>query len=187
MPPTALTPAELGTIAGPLFLGYLLNWGLFGVLSMQVYLYYLAFPNDRAGFKTVVYVAYLLETTQTILFTTSSFRTFATGFGNPGILDEIDIVWFSAPIMSGLVAFVAHSFYAYRITFFSKRKYLPGCVILLACLCFSASIAVGVEMKGAGFFSHFLKKNSLVTVGIWQAGSAACDLLIAASMTYYVC
>ncbi|KDR71281.1 hypothetical protein GALMADRAFT_29342, partial [Galerina marginata CBS 339.88] len=134
--------------------GYLLNCGLFGVLSVQVYLYYLAFPNDRVGVKAIVYGAYLLETTQTILYMRSSFRTFATGFANPAILDEVDTLWFSVPILSGMVAFVAHTFYAYRIIIFSKGKFLPGCIILLACLAFSASIAVGVEVKRAAFFSR---------------------------------
>ncbi|KDR71257.1 hypothetical protein GALMADRAFT_75169, partial [Galerina marginata CBS 339.88] len=147
-------------------IGYLLNWGLFGVLSMQVYLYYLAFPNDRVGFKAIVYSAYLLEMIQTTLFTRSSFRIFATGFGDPAILDDIGILWFSVPMLSGLVAFSVHTLYAYRIAVISKRKFLPGCVFLLACLAFSASIAVGVEMKDAGFFSHFVDKDSLITVGV---------------------
>ncbi|KDR71255.1 hypothetical protein GALMADRAFT_143958 [Galerina marginata CBS 339.88] len=200
MASTVLTPAELGTMASGKYRRLLLHKAKsktalayripseLGPLRrfVNANLYYLAFPNDRVGFKAAVYAAYLLEMTQTTLFTRSSFQAFATGFGNPTILDKIDFLWFSVPVISGLVAFVAHSFYAYRIAVFSQKKYLPGCVILLACLSFSASIAVGVEMKDAEFFTHFVKKDSLVTVGIWQAGSAACDVLIAASMTYYL-
>lgn len=64
--------------------------------------YYLAFPNDRTIYKALVYGAFLLEATQTFMFTSSAFRTFAIGFGNPDVLDQIDILWFSLPIMSGL-------------------------------------------------------------------------------------
>ncbi|KDR82133.1 hypothetical protein GALMADRAFT_44609, partial [Galerina marginata CBS 339.88] len=167
-------------------IGYILNWGLFGVLSMQVYVYYLAFPNDRAAYKSLVYGAYLLEAAQTFLFTSSAFRTFAFGFGNPSVLDEVDILWFSVPIMSGLVAFISQAFYAYRITVLAQTKYLSGLIMLLACFSLAGSIALGVETKNAVLFSHLLKKDSFTTAGIWEGGSAACDVLIAASMTYYL-
>ncbi|KDR71275.1 hypothetical protein GALMADRAFT_30326, partial [Galerina marginata CBS 339.88] len=137
-------------------IGYLLNWGLFGVLSMQVYLYYLAFPNDRVGFKAVVYASYLLETAQTILFTRSSFRTFATGFSDPAILDEVDILWLSVPIMSGMVACLAQVFYAYRIAVLSQKKYLSVLIILLAFLSLGGSLAAVVETKIAVRFSRLL-------------------------------
>ena len=65
-------------------------------------IYYLAFPKDRVEYKTLVYGLYLLETTQTMLFTSSAFRTFATGFRDQASLDRVDTLWFSVPIMSGI-------------------------------------------------------------------------------------
>ncbi|KDR82255.1 hypothetical protein GALMADRAFT_59863, partial [Galerina marginata CBS 339.88] len=147
-------------------IGYILNWGLFGVLSMQVYAYYLAFPNDRVGYKFLVYGAYMLEAAQTFLFTSSAFKTFVFGFGNPSVLDEIDILWFSIPIMSGLVAFISQTFYAYRITVLAQTKYLAGLIMLLACFSLAGSIALGVEMKNAVLFSHLLKKDSFAATGV---------------------
>ncbi|KIL57222.1 hypothetical protein M378DRAFT_88183 [Amanita muscaria Koide BX008] len=44
----------------------LFNWLLYGVLTVQLYLYYLAFPNDRAWTKAAVYTVYVLETIQVI-------------------------------------------------------------------------------------------------------------------------
>ncbi|KDR71248.1 hypothetical protein GALMADRAFT_143953 [Galerina marginata CBS 339.88] len=184
MAPAPVTPADLGKIAGPLLIAYLLNWGLFGVLSMQVYLYHLAFPGDRAGFKVLVYGTYLWEAVQTFLLTTSAFMTFATGFTNPMALDTIGTIWFSVPIMVGFVAFVSQVFYAYRIIILSQNRYIVGIILLLSCLSFSASIALGVETKNAVLFSHYLKKKNLITSGIWEGGSAGCDVMIAASMTY---
>ncbi|KDR67183.1 hypothetical protein GALMADRAFT_258571 [Galerina marginata CBS 339.88] len=186
MPSLPLTPTELGRIAGPLLIGYILNWGLFGVLSMQVYVYYLAFPKDRNAYKALVYGSYLLEAAQTFLFTSSAFRTFALGFGNPAVLDEVDILWFSVPIMSGMVAFVSQTFYAYRISVLAQTKYLAILIMLFACLSLAGSIALGVETKKAVHFSRLLQKNSFTTAGIWEGGSAVCDVLIAGSMTYYL-
>ncbi|KAF8963770.1 hypothetical protein BDZ97DRAFT_2075663 [Flammula alnicola] len=177
---------DLSPIAGPLLVGYILNWGLYGVLSMQVYLYYLAFPNDRPRNKALVYGAFLLESAQSFLFMTGAFRSFAKGFGNPQVLDQVDILWFSVPIMSGIVAFVAQSFYAHRISVLAQSKYIAAIIMLFAFIQLAGAIAIGIQAKQAVLFSHFLKTNSFVTAGIWEGGGAACDIIIAASMSYYL-
>lgn len=66
--------------------------------------YYLAFPRDPVRHKALIYGLFLLEAAQTFLLTSSAFRSFATGFGNPNMLDEIDIMWFTVPILGGLGA-----------------------------------------------------------------------------------
>ncbi|KAJ6454564.1 hypothetical protein DFH09DRAFT_1235933, partial [Mycena vulgaris] len=42
-------------------LARLLNWGLFGTLSVQVYLYYEAFPIDRLIIKCLVYILFTID------------------------------------------------------------------------------------------------------------------------------
>ncbi|KIM34606.1 hypothetical protein M413DRAFT_161393, partial [Hebeloma cylindrosporum] len=72
--------ADIALRTGPRFLGSLLHWGLFGVLSNQVYLYSAAFPKDPLRTKVVVYLIYALEVTQTVLITRSTFVAFVYGF-----------------------------------------------------------------------------------------------------------
>ncbi|KDR71266.1 hypothetical protein GALMADRAFT_797410 [Galerina marginata CBS 339.88] len=199
-----LAPTELGKIAGPQvrisrlrmqtyeaqsklpqLLGALLNWGFFGILSMQVYMYYLAFPNDRVGNKALVYTVYFLDAVHTFILTASAFRAYASGFGDFAALDKTDILWVSN-IPTGLIAFLAQAFYGYRIAVFSQKKHLSVLIILLAFLSLGGSIATAVETKVAGQFSRLLTKRFSVVAWIWGGGSAACDVLIAASMTYYL-
>ncbi|KDR74767.1 hypothetical protein GALMADRAFT_562177 [Galerina marginata CBS 339.88] len=182
-----MTPTELGKIAGPLLIGNLLNWGFLGVLSMQVYMYYLAFPNDRVSNKALVYTVYLLDVGHTFLLTTSTFRTFVSGFGELAALDELDLIWIS-DILTGLITFIAQAFYAYRIAVLSKTKYqyLSVLIMLLAFISLGGAIASGVEAEVAGQFSRLLSKRVLIVCGIWGGTNATCDVLIAASMTYYL-
>ncbi|KDR68692.1 hypothetical protein GALMADRAFT_78071, partial [Galerina marginata CBS 339.88] len=118
--------------------GYLLNWGLLGILSTQVYFYYLAFPKDLTQSKTLVYGVYLFEIVQTLMLTQTCFATFATGFGNLNAINNIGVIWFAVPIMSSLVAFVVQTFYAYRIGLLSRSIVVP-IVILLVCFFFKDS------------------------------------------------
>ncbi|KDR71716.1 hypothetical protein GALMADRAFT_159155 [Galerina marginata CBS 339.88] len=183
---SSLSSSELGRIAGPLLIGYLINWTLFGVLSVQVYLFHLAFPNDRLEYKALVYGSYVLETMQTLFFGYSAFKTFVTGFGDLEVMDRIDVLWFSVPVLSGLVAFLTQAFYAYRVTVLAQTKYLGGVIMLLALVQLAGAIATGAQAKNAHFWSNFITIEVYVTAALWEAGSAVCDIVIAVSMIYYL-
>ncbi|KAF9254621.1 hypothetical protein L218DRAFT_1082252 [Marasmius fiardii PR-910] len=97
-------PPEIVKLTGPIYLGNLFNWGLFGALSIQVYIYYLGFPNDRSIPKTMVGSVYVLELLQTVLATKDGFDYFGAGWGNMIALDQVGILWFSIPVMTCLSA-----------------------------------------------------------------------------------
>ncbi|KDR86151.1 hypothetical protein GALMADRAFT_1326045 [Galerina marginata CBS 339.88] len=111
--------------------GYLLNWGLFGVLTVQVFIYYVAFPWDRKQNKMLVYGTFLLETLQTILIAHDAFQTFVRGFGDPASLDDVGLAWFSVPLMTGMIALIAQAFYAYRVSVLAQSKYIPILILLV--------------------------------------------------------
>ncbi|KAF8671557.1 hypothetical protein AX14_005679, partial [Amanita brunnescens Koide BX004] len=49
--------------------GNVINLLLYGVLTVQLYLYYISFPRDPWLLKMVVYLIYVIETVCTILLT----------------------------------------------------------------------------------------------------------------------
>ncbi|KAJ6503137.1 hypothetical protein DFH09DRAFT_1201808, partial [Mycena vulgaris] len=83
-------------------IGTLLNWGLFGTLSVQVYLYYQAFPNDRLATKCLVYIVFTIDVVQTILITHDAFATFEYGFGDFSAVTKLRLDWVTIPIIGGL-------------------------------------------------------------------------------------
>jgi len=149
-------------------------------------MYFLAFPNDQRSSKLLVLGVYLFEATQTFLLTQSAFHAFAEGFGNLLFLDQIGTFWFSVCIMSGLVAFVAQAFYAYRISILAQNKVVASLIMFLAFVQLGGAIATGVLSKLAKFSSRFLDKKSYISTGFWNGGSALCDAMIAISMTIYL-
>ncbi|KIJ36588.1 hypothetical protein M422DRAFT_179246, partial [Sphaerobolus stellatus SS14] len=83
-------------------LGYLFNWGLYGVLTVQVYLYYIGFPKDRLAAKLMVGGIIVIETLQTLLVTHDVFNAYAKGFGNLDKLNDAQLEWLATPIISGI-------------------------------------------------------------------------------------
>ncbi|KAF8873112.1 hypothetical protein BD779DRAFT_1679370 [Infundibulicybe gibba] len=178
-------PPDIGASAGPLILGYLFNWGLYGVLSVQVYLYYLAFPNDRLSTKCLVFGLYLVETLQTLLITHDVFDSFGSGYGNLTALGSAQLEWLSVPVLSGIVSCTVQMFFAYRIFVLSKSKVLALVICVIALTQGSSGIAQGIQALKIGDFSK-LQAEAFVSCTVWLAGAAVCDIIIAISMSYYL-
>ncbi|KDR79672.1 hypothetical protein GALMADRAFT_63064, partial [Galerina marginata CBS 339.88] len=160
-------------------LGFMFHWGLFGALCVQVYIYHLAFQRDPRRNKFLVFTVFAIELAQTIFFTDSAFYIFGDGFGNFQHFEDIKFTWFSAPLMTGIVAFIAQIFYAYRISILA-RSYHAGSIILL--LGHDYSISAGVYPP----FPHIVYPDlTLSCFQIWNGTSALCDVIIAFAMTYY--
>ncbi|EEB92587.1 hypothetical protein MPER_08881, partial [Moniliophthora perniciosa FA553] len=109
-------PADIVQLTGPIFLGNIFNWALFGTLSVQT-----SFRNDRQIRKAIVATTYVLELLQTVLATKDAFEYFGFGFGNMEALDQVGLIWFSIPVMTGIVQL----FFAWRIWVISSSIYIP--------------------------------------------------------------
>ncbi|KAJ6517362.1 hypothetical protein C8R47DRAFT_1000343 [Mycena vitilis] len=187
IPITVLPPGELVKITGPLIVGYLLHWGLFAALSLQLYLYYQAFPHDRKSTKLLVYGVFLIETAQTGIVTNAAFDTFAYGFGNVAALTDMHLSWLTIPIMSAIVATVGQTFYAYRVWVLSKGVVIPIGIVVLSVVSTICGIITGA-MTSRGATINVITTNKTIStmLGIWLAASAANDIIIAICMTYYL-
>ncbi|KAK0214042.1 hypothetical protein IW262DRAFT_1322193, partial [Armillaria fumosa] len=183
-PVSAGFPIE--TLSGPLIVGYLLHWGLFGTLSVQLYLYYLAFPNDKKFTKHLVYGIYIIEFVQTMLFTHDAFAVFGYGFGDIKALTGMHFNWLTVPIMSAVVAFVGQVFYAYRISILSKLRIIPLFIICLSLTSSVAAIITGAYCFLEGSITGLNNRKTSISIGLWCGASALCDIIIAICMTYYL-
>ncbi|KAF9045665.1 hypothetical protein BDZ89DRAFT_1007879 [Hymenopellis radicata] len=178
-------PEGISELTGPLLLGHFFNWGLFGALSVQAYVYYLAFPKDRWWSKTIVATTYTIELLQTILATRDAFRNFGSGWGNMTDLDEVGWLWFSVPVMSSIISMLAQAFYAWRIWILSHRWYISASILVLSLIQGVAGIWSGISAHYVGVFSKVQTHNEAAT-SVWLAGTAFCDVIIAISMMFYL-
>ncbi|KJA23664.1 hypothetical protein HYPSUDRAFT_121053, partial [Hypholoma sublateritium FD-334 SS-4] len=117
--------------------GTLINWALYGVLSVQTYIYYLNFPDDNIWNKTLGKLiiqlissrsqSYLFEVVQTAMTAADLYFWFASGFGDLSHLGNVNISPADTPILCGLIAAVVQCFFAYRI-YTLRKSYLWICV-----------------------------------------------------------
>ncbi|KAF8995093.1 hypothetical protein BDQ17DRAFT_1430595 [Cyathus striatus] len=185
MADTSAIPPFIAKLTGPLLLGHLFNWGLFGCLAVQCYIYYLSFPNDRMLPKVLVSVVIVIETLQTILSTRDAFRNFGTGWGNLADLDAVGWLWFSVPVLGSLITSMSQIFFAWRIYILSKQLYIPILVTLISTVQCVFGLWGGIYAHILGVFSE-VQHHAYRITSVWLGGTALCDFIIAISMIYYL-
>ncbi|KAK0189830.1 hypothetical protein F5146DRAFT_641876 [Armillaria mellea] len=157
------------------------GYGLYGVLLVQLYIYHITFRNDTFGFKIFVWSLFLLETVFTIFTTIAAWHTFGAGWGDPDALTIVDVAWEPLPALNGFIAAMVQSFYVYRIWTLTKNVWLAlvvEAVALVQCtLAFYYGIAISLRGRHISELSA-----STPSISAWLSGSAACDVLITASL-----
>ncbi|KAJ7912728.1 hypothetical protein B0H13DRAFT_1712901 [Mycena leptocephala] len=188
MAPVATFPPgfQIAELSGALILTFLADWGLFGALSVQLYLYYQAFPSDRWFTKGLVYTVYSIQVVQIVMTTIDAFKIFGYGFDDVSALTKVNLSWFSVPVIIGLVSFIVQSFYAYRIYVLSRSR-------IISVLIVGASLAISVSAFITGRFTFeagnvtiLNNRRDSTPLGVYLSGAALIDITIAVCMIYYL-
>ncbi|KJA23713.1 hypothetical protein HYPSUDRAFT_39549 [Hypholoma sublateritium FD-334 SS-4] len=179
-------PADIAATTAPLLFGTLFNWALYGVLSIQTYIYYLHFPDDKIGNKILVYTCYIIEVVQTAMTSADLYFWFATGYGNVTHLGNVNISPVDTPVLCGIIAAIVQCFFAYRI-FTLRRSYLWICVLIIV-----TSVVQTVGALATAFRSFKLQEYARFhenvifpqALDVWYIGDTICDILIAGTMLW---
>ncbi|QRW21583.1 hypothetical protein RhiXN_06572 [Rhizoctonia solani] len=174
-------PEDIQLITGPLLLGYLFNWGLFGILVLQVYIYYLSFPNDSRVIKSLVYGLFFVDCVQTALTTHNAWHFLSKGWGDLRVLSDPGWSWIAVPLLSGIVSSTVQLFFAWRIWVLSKSIPLAGLIVAIA-------IAQGLcAMYSVCYLNDITQIATLFpSATVWLGGSALCDFIITISMVTFL-
>ncbi|KAF5334168.1 hypothetical protein D9758_014833 [Tetrapyrgos nigripes] len=183
--PDLKIPAEIAKIAGPLVIGYILNSVLYGILLLQVYMYYMAFPKDRLVLKMLVYGCFILDTAQTVMNIADAFSIFGSGFGDMGNLRKMHLAGLSVPIITGLISCAVQNFYAYQLYILSNSRVLSLIISSVALVQCTGAVVQGVFAFKIDNLAT-LQSRTFIECTIWLAGSALCDIIIAVSMTLFL-
>ncbi|KAK0484833.1 hypothetical protein IW261DRAFT_1668975 [Armillaria novae-zelandiae] len=161
----------IAELSGPYIVAGLLNWGLFGTLSVQLYLYYLAFPNDRRSLKYLVYGIYVTEFVQTMFVAHDMFAMYGYGFGDLDALTKMNFLWITVPIMSAIVSFVGQVFYAYRIFILSKSQIIPIAIICVSLTSSVAATITGIYAFQAGNVIKLGERKASIAIGLMRSNT----------------
>ncbi|KAF7323912.1 hypothetical protein MKEN_00612600 [Mycena kentingensis (nom. inval.)] len=183
---SAGAPISPSAYTVPILVGTMMNWGLMGVLLIQIAIYYTALPNDLMSSKIVVAVVLILEVLQTAGCTRDTLRTLGSGWGNFRELDNVGWSWLSVPVLGSSVAFIGQLFFAWRIWNIARTWIVPACIATISSVQLGFAIATGMKFRDGRFFSKLSSGTLFELPVVWLATTAATDVLIASATVYYL-
>ncbi|KAI0263188.1 hypothetical protein BC834DRAFT_320622 [Gloeopeniophorella convolvens] len=150
---------------------------LYGILSVQIYIYSYNFRTDRRVIKLLVYGIFLLETLQTALTGADLYYWFASGFGNMEHFGRSHAAPYDVPIIGAFISMAVQLFYAYRIWVLERRCWWICALICIGSMVDSVGSLVGGVKATKG---RALQGDALISV----VGEVVTDALIAVTMIY---
>jgi hypothetical protein len=169
---------DISKLAGPLLFGPLFNWALYGVLCVQIYVYFYNFPDDRRALKLLAYFVFLLETVQTALTGADAHYWFIQGFGNVEQLKDSHYAPIDIPIIDSIISLIVQEYFCYRIWTLNKRLFWPCVAIAIVAVIQSTGAAWG-GIKSVMLVRYAVSRTAYY---LWSLPSALADILIAITM-----
>ncbi|TFK71975.1 hypothetical protein BDN72DRAFT_836901 [Pluteus cervinus] len=167
----------------PTLVGALLNWFLFGALTVQVYDYSLRFhARDRLGLKCVVYGVYFAEMVGTALVTITSYDII---LGSWGDVLQLVVCPKTAPsnvVVNNIIAFVVQIFFAWRILSLSQTLSAKiGAGLTVATAIFSMITSIMFVNQYVRISEASIRALT-ATMGLWVFSAVLCDTTITVTM-----
>ncbi|KAJ7496706.1 hypothetical protein FB451DRAFT_200683 [Mycena latifolia] len=176
-------PSAFDSTIGAFEVGVLISYVLFGFTTLQTYIYFSRFPNDRRPLKWLVAFVWCCEMAHVICVGAALYTMTITYFGQVERLVRTPDSLTAGITFSGLVGPSVQSFFAFRIYRLSESWWLP-------CLCWGLSFtrivgatAASVEGIKMVTLEQFEAQWGWLIATVWGIG-AANDLIIAGALAY---
>jgi len=177
--------SEFVLLTGPILAGTQFNWGLLGLLTLQVYIFHISFPKESVGMKALVYGVFLIDVVQTALSSHFAFGILVSGWGNPEVLVKTPWSSIVLPLSSAIISATVQLFFAWRIYILNRsNRYITiaicSVIVALALMQSLSAIVNTIRFALVNVVADFASLEAGVKV--WLAGSAVCDVVITATM-----
>ncbi|KAJ7496711.1 hypothetical protein FB451DRAFT_201146 [Mycena latifolia] len=168
---------------GAFEVGVMISYVLFGFTTLQTYIYFSRFPNDRRPLKWLVGFVWCCEMAHVICVGAALYTMTITYFGQVERLVRVPDSLTAGISFSGLVGPSVQSFFAFRIYRLSESWWIP-------CLCWGLSFtriggatALSVEGIKMVTLEQFETQWGWLVASVWGIG-AANDLILAGTLAY---
>ncbi|KAF5385563.1 hypothetical protein D9757_006797 [Collybiopsis confluens] len=208
--PDPLPPFNIDTSLGAFEIGTIVAAFLFGITTLQVYLYFEQYPNDGKILKLMVRLLsfehffaanihnlnmlwwwrqvmsiWLLELGHTITISHSLYVMTITWYGQPQLLVVPPITLDISILFNALVGLIEQAWFTRRLYAFSKNLWLTGLCALLSLTRLGSTLAYGsLATRRMNIFEFQLKYWWILTI-IVVVGSVN-DFILASSLAWHL-
>ncbi|KAF9483732.1 hypothetical protein BDN70DRAFT_873332 [Pholiota conissans] len=177
---------DLNDSIGALQIGSLFAIFIFGIVTMQMYLYYSTFWGDPWYYKVLVATVWLLEIGHTLGVSYEVYHATIILYGQPQLLTTFDALG-SVTAIGGVITLLVQGFFAMRLYRVLPKPYSYigiFCVFLSIIRC-AAAIYLTSQAVSAANIEEYRDHMAWLITALLVVG-AAVDVIIAVAMLYYL-
>ncbi|KAJ7626271.1 hypothetical protein DFH06DRAFT_1228419 [Mycena polygramma] len=176
--------SELDLSLGALEVGVLLSSTLWGVTTVQLYIYLTSPNKDPLWTRGLVYIVWLLETLHTVFAWAYIYRLTVTFYGIPAALGESYWALDISSLFDGIIGAMVQMFFAFRIHMFSHMWHITlvswlGSLLQLACTIGVTVLSGRVSVAQFGVQYGWLVESILII-------NLIVDIVNTSALTYYL-
>lgn len=178
---------EMDETFGATFIGTIVATLLYGIMTLQTYIYWARYVNDSTFDRMFVLVLWIVDTFQLVCICHMEYYYVITNYANPTALQFNNWSLNTEVGLTAVITFMVQGFFAQRAWFFTKRvgsrftttrrTQILGVVIGFVSL---TQLAFGLSSFAMtwvlGRFSRFIEYRWLV--GVWLGSAALGDILV---------
>ncbi|KAI0636157.1 hypothetical protein C8Q77DRAFT_625182 [Trametes polyzona] len=161
---------------------------LYGITTLQSFIYFQKYPNDAISLKCLVGAVWALETVHTVFCMQFLYAYLIEGFGDFAYFLQINWGIGVTVITSAGIALCVQGYYVWRVWCVSSKSILWTVAIGIFAL---ARVAFGI---GSTILSYVYPewitfrdtKSSLITISGGLGSAALVDMLVAITLSYYL-
>ncbi|KAF9064885.1 hypothetical protein BDP27DRAFT_1425391 [Rhodocollybia butyracea] len=167
---------------GPMFIGFIFNLTLLGILISQTHLYMTTFKKDKLWMKLLVYILFLINLSHSVFLAEYLYDSLIYHFDDPDFLSRAN--WVFAIVLSitldaaltGIIAFCVQLFFTWRARILTKSYWMTIPILLLSLAGVVGSIGSTVNIKFHPDFVDFVAFKPWVIV--WLLTDSVADIFI---------
>jgi len=170
---------------GAMLIGVLVSTTLFGLTTLQTYLYYCNYTKDRAAFKWLVASVWLLDFIHTVFISHTTYYFLVQQYGNPASLLAGEWSLIMEIVVTIGVTLLVQGFFAHRVYRLTHNNvWLSGTIVLLSLSHAATGIAAAIRLFQIHVFSRLPEVLGIMSATLILM--AANDLFITAVLCLYL-
>ncbi|KDR74783.1 hypothetical protein GALMADRAFT_249674 [Galerina marginata CBS 339.88] len=178
-------PVEVHSTLGALLIGLIVSCCLFGVSTVQAYIYYANFPKDRVSLKAMVTTVWLCELAHCICICHGVYYITVNEYQNPAALLLLPKSFGGAISLSGIIGTIVQIFLVERVRVVSGKLFISLLCWALALVRCGLTFLLTAETWRMHSVAEFMAQWKWLS-GLVLALCSVVDLFLALSLCYYL-
>jgi hypothetical protein len=175
-------PPDVKLLFGPMLIGAFLNSMLFGVLVLQMFIYYRTYRRDSPWLRYFILYLFILETVNTAADMWLVYQPLVEEYALPSATQFFPWMLAADPVITVLISTPIQIFIAWRIMIISRSKPIPVIICVLGLVAFAGAIWLTVTVIRVRQFSR--KPDLHNPALVWLLASAVADVVITSALVY---